>query len=188
LFPESRFNSWSVGEVHVVDRRVVPNGRRDHFEQNAHYHNLINHLTPLTRDIAKLCRSSSVRRKWLREFELNRDTVREKIGVIEQGSLSESDRSAIALTAEQTLLQMAKISAVELLQDENSAELTATTEELRSRLTKAMDDKVEERSPLSRIAPEKRVMYEHLFALIYDCSTNRTAAKALIDRILLKIV
>ena len=30
-------------------------------------------------------------------------------------------------------------------------------------------------------------MYEHLFALIYECSTNRVAAKALVDRILLKI-
>ena len=31
LFPEPRFNGWSVGEVHVIDRRIVPNGRRDHF-------------------------------------------------------------------------------------------------------------------------------------------------------------
>ena len=44
LFPEPRFNAWSVGEVHVIDRRIIPNGRRDHFEQNAHFHNLLNHL------------------------------------------------------------------------------------------------------------------------------------------------
>jgi hypothetical protein len=44
LFSEPRFNAWSVGEVHVIDRRIVPNGRRDHFEQNAHFHNLLNHL------------------------------------------------------------------------------------------------------------------------------------------------
>ncbi|TIS13850.1 MAG: molecular chaperone Hsp90, partial [Mesorhizobium sp.] len=40
LFPEPRFNAWSVGEVHVIDRRIVPNGRRDHFEQNAHFNNM----------------------------------------------------------------------------------------------------------------------------------------------------
>ena len=33
LFAEPRFNAWSVGEIHVVDRRVIPNGRRDHYEQ-----------------------------------------------------------------------------------------------------------------------------------------------------------
>jgi molecular chaperone HtpG len=42
LFPEPRFNAWTVGEVHVVDSRIIPNGRRDHFEQNVHYDNLIN--------------------------------------------------------------------------------------------------------------------------------------------------
>ena len=56
LFPEARFNAWSVGEVHVIDRRIVPNGRRDHFEQNAHFHNLMNHLAPVAREIARQCR------------------------------------------------------------------------------------------------------------------------------------
>jgi molecular chaperone HtpG len=42
-------------------------------------------------------------------------------------------------------------------------------------------------TPLARLSPPKRRMYEHLFGLIYECSTNQVAAKALIDRILLKI-
>jgi molecular chaperone HtpG len=42
-------------------------------------------------------------------------------------------------------------------------------------------------SPLSRLPAQQRDMYEHFFGLIYECSTNRSAAKALIDRILLKI-
>jgi len=29
-------------------------------------------------------------------------------------------------------------------------------------------------------------MYEQLFGLIYECSANRVAAKALVDRIMLK--
>jgi hypothetical protein len=29
LFPEARFNGWSVGELHVIDPRIIPNGRRD---------------------------------------------------------------------------------------------------------------------------------------------------------------
>ena len=31
-------------------------------------------------------------------------------------------------------------------------------------------------------------MYEHFFELVYQCSTNRVAAKALVDRILMKLV
>ena len=91
LFPEPRFNSWTVGEVHVTDRRIVPNGRRDHYEESVHLGNLLNHLTPLGREIAKRCRNSSVKRKWLREFDLHAATAEEKIGVLAQGSLGPVD-------------------------------------------------------------------------------------------------
>jgi molecular chaperone HtpG len=47
LFPETRFNAWSVGELHVIDPRIIPNGRRDHFEQSVHFHNLLTHLSPI---------------------------------------------------------------------------------------------------------------------------------------------
>ena len=42
-------------------------------------------------------------------------------------------------------------------------------------------------SPLAGLPAAKRKMYEHLFALIYECSSNRVAAKSLVDRILLKV-
>ena len=51
LFIETRFNSWCVGEIHVIDSRIIPNGRRDHYEQNVHYTNLINQLSPIAREI-----------------------------------------------------------------------------------------------------------------------------------------
>ncbi|MGB8480401.1 MAG: hypothetical protein WCE63_16460 [Acidobacteriaceae bacterium] len=35
LFPETRFNSWTVAETHVLDQRIIPNGRRDDYEHNA---------------------------------------------------------------------------------------------------------------------------------------------------------
>ncbi len=62
IFPEPRFNSWTIGEVHVLSSRIVPNGRRDDFEQNNHYSNLLNHLIPRAKAIAKECRVSSAKR------------------------------------------------------------------------------------------------------------------------------
>ena len=187
LFPESRFNVWSVGEVHTVDRRIVPNGRRDHFEQNTHFHNLANHLTPLARDIARLCRTSSVRRKWLREFELHRQNVDEKLGIIAQGSLGKTKRGAIASAVDQTILQMEKIASMELLVEDSPQKLRPVVKSLRGKLARAMKEKESQLSPLARLPANKRAMYEHLFTLVYECSTNRSAAKALIDRILQKI-
>lgn len=61
-FPEPRFNSWTIGELHVVDPRLVPNARRDHFEQNVHFADLAAQVQPLARAIAKRCRAASIER------------------------------------------------------------------------------------------------------------------------------
>jgi molecular chaperone HtpG len=62
LFPEPRFNAWTVGECHVLSPKLIPNGRRDDFEQNVHYSNLWTHLCPLAKQIAKACRDHSAER------------------------------------------------------------------------------------------------------------------------------
>jgi hypothetical protein len=61
-FREPRFNGWSVGEFHMLDDRIVPNGRRDNFELNHHAYNLLIQIGPITAQIAKRCRSASISR------------------------------------------------------------------------------------------------------------------------------
>ena len=61
-FKEQRFNGWCIGEMHVLDRRIVPNARRDNFEVNHHYYNLLVQLGPLAGKIAGRCRTASVSR------------------------------------------------------------------------------------------------------------------------------
>lgn len=187
LFPEPRFNSWTVGEVHVIDRRIVPNGRRDHYEESVHLGNLLNHLTPVGRDIAKRCRDSSVKRKWLREFELHAAAAEEKMGVLAQGALGDTARKAMVSEVDKTIAPMEKISRMEDLAVEAETILKPKVQELRKELDKVAARKPTD-SPLARLPREKREMYEHLFELVYECSTNRVAAKALIDRILVKIL
>lgn len=62
LFQEDRFNRWCVGEVHILDSRITPNGRRDYFEPNPHLRNLENHLQPFFRGLSNRCRTSSASR------------------------------------------------------------------------------------------------------------------------------
>ena len=186
VFSEPRFNSWAVGEVHVIDRRIVPNGRRDQFEQNVHFHNLINHLTPTVRNIARRCRTNSNRRKQEREFELCAQMAEETISIIIQGSTSRLKQDQLALLVEQTLLRMSKIASHHLLAhvaDELENRIVA----LRKQLSEAMNDDSVISSPLMRLPEEQRKSYEHFFELIYECSVNRSAAKSLIDRILLRV-
>jgi molecular chaperone HtpG len=184
LFPETRFNSWSVGEVHVFDKRVVPNGRRDHFQSSVHFNNIVNHLAPVAREIARRCRTASVRRNLLRQFEFHHQTVREKIGILDQGALGPRERNQIERAARASLSTMEKIAEKDELDTDGRLKSVILSDE--KKLSKVLNNPKPDLS-LNALPPAKRKMYEHLFSLVYECSTNRSAAKALIDRILLKI-
>ena len=186
LFPEPRFNSWSVGEVHVFDRRIIPNGRRDQFEANVHYYNLLNHLSPAARDIAQRCRTSSAKRKQAIDFEFCAQATAESIQIIIQGSASRKIRDQLALSAEQSLLRMAEIAKKDIFAEEVQV-LDRRIDDLRGLLSRALNDEELISTPLMRLPEEQRRTYQHFFDLIYECSTNRMAAKALVDRILLKL-
>ena len=59
LFREERLNRWCVGELHILDSRIVPNTRRDYFQPGPHLRNLENHLRPVLHKIAARCRAAS---------------------------------------------------------------------------------------------------------------------------------
>jgi hypothetical protein len=69
VFPEERFNQWTTGEVHVLDRAIVANGRRDYFEPSLAFEHLCNHLAIQAREVARRCRSSSGERRKQRGIE-----------------------------------------------------------------------------------------------------------------------
>ena len=69
LFQEPRFNGWCIGEVHILDSRIVPNGRRDYFEHGPHLRNLENHIGAVTHHIGSRCRRASSQRNKLRNID-----------------------------------------------------------------------------------------------------------------------
>ena len=69
LFSENRFNRWCVAEVHILDFRLTPNGRRDYFEPNVHLRNLENRLGVVCRTLEKRCRDASMRRNKQRRLQ-----------------------------------------------------------------------------------------------------------------------
>ena len=66
LFHETRFNGWCVGEVHIIDSRIVPNSRRDYFESGPHLRNLENHIGAIAHELSARCRRASSQRNKLR--------------------------------------------------------------------------------------------------------------------------
>ena len=60
IFKESRFNGWTQGEIFIVTDKLVPNARRDDFEQNDVYCQFIEVLSSgVAIDIARAIREAS---------------------------------------------------------------------------------------------------------------------------------
>lgn len=187
IFPETRFDAWTVGEIHILDKRIIPNGRRDDFERNVHLANLKNHLAPLGRDVANRCRTSSRDRKRLRDLELEQTAANEGLSILEQGSLDDAAKDRVALSVELALMRAEKLVGPAELADDGHDVTRADINRLRGKLEHLVSDKAAVSSPLDRLPPERRAWYEEMFATIYECSANRAAAKSLVDRIMAKV-
>ena len=51
FFSQSRFNKWFIGEIYVYNKNILPNARRDDFEQNKAYHVFKEKLETYTKNI-----------------------------------------------------------------------------------------------------------------------------------------
>jgi molecular chaperone HtpG len=81
LYPESRFNSWTIAETHVLDKKLVPNGRRDNYEHSAHLSDLLTRLNPIGKDVAHRCRTSSIVRNAFAKVEASLMKCEEEVAI-----------------------------------------------------------------------------------------------------------
>lgn len=66
-FKEERFNGWIMGELHVLDPGLIANSRRDDFEKNEAYHELVELLKEWAFSVSKDIRRISYERSLSRE-------------------------------------------------------------------------------------------------------------------------
>jgi Histidine kinase-, DNA gyrase B-, and HSP90-like ATPase len=172
LFPEPRFNSWAVGEIHTIDKRIIPNGRRDHYEQNVHFSHLTNHISPIARQISARCRQSSVLRNHLQDFHRRETLVREKLQTIRQGGLSSKEREKQIQDIDEIINVMRRIisrdSFAADVQTLKSAIGLLEKEFARLKRYKRIA------KPLKQLSPKERQAYERVISLIYECSQSTT--------------
>ena len=187
LFPEQRFNSWSIGEVNILDRRLIPNGRRDHFEQSVHFSNLTNHLSPIAKDIARRCRQSSLTRKWLRAFELHKGVALDRAKAVARGGVSKATRASNADAARKSLKAMHNAVNQKYLSDESKNRLATEAKSVDTRVNKLIANAGTAADPLKDFKPQVRNAYEEVITLIYECVKNRNAAAIIVEKILEKI-
>lgn len=108
LFLETRFNGWCVGEVHIVDSRIVPNGRRDYFESSPHLRNLENHIGGIAHEISSKCRRASSQRNKLRGAKAAINQVKRACDLAASGYLGAEDAAQLLGRQREHLTQIRK--------------------------------------------------------------------------------
>ncbi|MCY4212944.1 MAG: hypothetical protein OXF68_04890, partial [Gammaproteobacteria bacterium] len=127
LFHESRFNGWCVGEVHITDSRIVPNGRRDYFEPGPHLRNLENHIGAIAHEISARCRKASSHRNRLRQAEVSLRQMESAKALAQSGCLLPEDAAALLERSRQQLVRvgdtLAELQIASPLADQEGSDL-----------------------------------------------------------------
>jgi hypothetical protein len=186
IFPEPRFNSWAVGEVHILDDRILPNGRRDHFEQNVHFRNVLGQLAPIARDLGHLCRDSSVRRNWVRKFEQDMIFIKDRQAILRQGAISKSHGAELRDEIVNRAAHLEKIAMAPILDEKTRTALHKRLAQLNAKLPLAMISK-SGHGNLKRFRGARRHIIQRLVEVVYNAVPNPAAAKLLVDKILRRL-
>ena len=179
LFPEDRFNRWCVGELHIVDPRIVPNGRRDYFELGPHIRNLENHLGAVIRGVAARCRKASAMRNHKRKFLSLLCQMEETYDLGVSGYLAPEDARALV---EEALNHVQNIRGNI---DSTNGYGRTDLERLDAMESKLRNFRVRRgRLPFGRIPRSEVATYRRVFNAIAGLSRSPSDAKEMIETIL----
>jgi Histidine kinase-, DNA gyrase B-, and HSP90-like ATPase len=186
LFPESRFNSWCVAETHVLDPRILPNGRSDHFEQNAYYFDLANHLAPHARDIAQRCRTSSIARNLVRSIEETLNECQQNLRVIEKGVLAGAAASKLTSKLKSTLDHVQRLSSRTGVSADKQIRYQGKVKRLRERILR-LNASRRGQSIFGSFTTIQRSVLTEVFEAIYQSTDDLQKAQWLVDRIVFRL-
>lgn len=131
IFREARFNGWTQGELFILTDKLIPNARRDDFEQNQYYFKLLDALREgVGLDITHAIREASLARndassKVMRE-------VAKKIGeattILDEGFNSSVDKEKLIAELTATAETLARTKPKDDAQAQQKEQLTRQIE------------------------------------------------------------
>lgn len=186
LFREARFNSWYVGEIHVLDPSVIPNARRDNFELNNSYYQIRTYLLDLFDKLSSDIRDASKKRNEgeIKVIKLIENADQKISAMLKSGASSKVEKQKIFELLGRAATSAEKIKTTTKVEKEK-------IEELKSEIQK-LEDKLEEKVkykgndiPSSYSKKEKKIV-QVIFEIIDEC-LEEDVAKKLTDKIIQKL-
>lgn len=183
IFKESRFNGWTQGEIFIVTDKLIPNARRDDFEQNDAYYMLIEKLRGgVGLEITRTIREASSTRnnpnaKALREVERK---IAEASTAVTEGFNSAVDKEKLIATLTESAASLSGLKV--------SDDLSQKKQELQKKIETAIDEVTESKNfKISQINSGIDKKSKQVLKVVSDI-LSRKLAKALVDEIIEDIV
>lgn len=183
IFKEGRFNGWVQGEIFITTDKLIPNARRDDFEQNEAYYKFIENLqNGIGTEISRLIREASGKRndasaKLIKEVE---KTITGAVQELEEGFNSSVDKEKLV---EQLTESTQKLIGTKVREDlkEKKEELLQAINETTDQVTNSNNYKI------NRINTGIDRKSKKMLAIISDILSERLA-KFMVDEIIDEIV
>jgi molecular chaperone HtpG len=183
IFKEARFNGWTQGEIFIVTDKLIPNARRDDFEQNDAYYKLIQALSDgVGLEIARTIREASLTRnnpnaKALREVEKK---LAEASTAVSEGFNSTVDKEKLITTLTDTA---ASLSGLKIGDD-----LSVKKKELQEKVETAIEEVAESKNfKINQINSGIDKKSKQVLKVVSNI-LSRKLAKVLVDEIIEDIV
>ena len=175
LFKEERFNRWCVGELHILDSRIIPNARRDYFEPGPHLRNLENQLIPVLQGISTRCRQESTARNRTRKTLSALGNVEELYALAKSGFLSSEDSVTLVQEALREIAEVRKSTDKFCLDNGTIERLENIEKELFSFSTET------EPQRFGDIPTSEVVAYQRVFGALATLAPSPSSARELIE-------
>lgn len=186
VFPEARFNSWTIAETHVIDKKIIPNGRRDNFEHSTYFLELVGRLAPLAKQIAHQCRTSSIRRNTVQRIETELSKCEESLAIATKDRTPEfvirENREDVSRRIEYVEKALGK----QLLNDAYVAEAKNRVARIQARLN-ALPDGDRQSDALADFTPTQRNVLKTVIEVIHSIERQNGKADALVAAVLKRL-
>lgn len=182
LYSEERFSRWCVGEIHILDPRIVPNARRDYFEPGPHLRNLENNLRTTIRKIAARCREASKTRNKARKALSLLCRIEETFDLARSGYLSAEDATVLVRkVSHQVPVLRERILSLGLGKD-NIDRVNGIEKQLNEFETECTP------CPFDGLDCSERVAFQRIFQTLATVSQSPSAAKELMTAIISRVL
>lgn len=183
IFKEARFNGWTQGEIFIVTDKLIPNARRDDFEQNDAYYKLIEALSNgVGLEVARTIREASLTRnnpnaKALREVEKK---LEEASTTVVEGFNSMVDKERLITTLNNTFTSLSELKVGD--------DLSTKKKELQEKVEKVIEEVTGSKNfKINQINSGIDKKSKHVLKVVSDI-LSRKLAKVLVDEIIEDIV